>query len=60
MKKLILSFTLLLSFALLLSANAAYADECTLNIDATDMMQVFNQNKALKAVKRATVKLKHM
>jgi azurin len=34
MKKLIA----LLSTTLLLSANTAYADECTLNIDANDMM----------------------
>ena len=39
----------LISLALLFSANAAYADECTLNIDANDMMQF--STKTLSAPK---------
>ena len=54
MKKL----TLLLSTALLLSANAAYADECTLSLDANDMMQFSTKTlSAPKSCKKVTVKL---
>ncbi|MGE6449276.1 plastocyanin/azurin family copper-binding protein [Pseudoalteromonas tetraodonis] len=51
MKKLIA----LLSTTLLLSANAAYADECTLNIDANDMMQFSTKTlSAPKSCKQVT------
>ncbi|NMP02333.1 azurin [Pseudoalteromonas arctica] len=57
MKKL----TLLLSTALLLSANAAYADECTLSLDANDMMQFSTKTlSAPKSCKKVTVKLSHV
>jgi azurin len=56
MKKLIA----LLSTSLLLSTNAAYADECTLNIDANDMMQFSTKTlSAPKSCKQVTVKLSH-
>ncbi|MDN3490036.1 hypothetical protein [Pseudoalteromonas sp. APC 3694] len=55
MKKLIV----LLSITLLLNANAAYADECTLNIDANEMMQFSTKTlSAPKSCKQVTVKLR--
>ncbi|WP_368485707.1 hypothetical protein ABZP26_19260 [Pseudoalteromonas sp. SD03] len=49
----------LLSTSLLLSTNAAYADECTLNIDANDMMQFSTKTlSAPKSCKQVTVKLR--
>lgn len=55
MKKLIA----LLSITLLLSANAAYADEYTLNIDANEMMQFSTKTlSAPKSCKQVTVKLR--